>query len=316
MLFVISLNDANQDNIQQTQEQNQTGLVVVEEKEHLDSLVEMIDEGNEGVQLDEEVWELQNITSSWVTSSWFVQDNKVIIEIEEEEEWFFSKLFGKKDTLENEKETPENEIVVEVAPENQENLVKDTQENVLSTDVQSVIATYAPEIQTIQYSNYPGISLETSVGKEFQIGVHALKLNNKYFNETLGYMMKGDKVKQLQAENAKGCFEVEIITAQNTENIWKTGYVCKKYLQDLTSENVSGIIEEEYQTVYTSKIGDIITVEKKVVLENGIELIQWDQIDQMTVIDTQGCFIAHIFSSATIPSVVPIARVCMGDIKN
>jgi hypothetical protein len=90
---------------------------------------------------------------------------------------------------------------------------------VLSTDVQSVIATYAPEIQTIQYSNYPGISLETSVGKEFQIGVHALKLNNKYFNETLGYMMKGDKVKQLQAENAKGCFEVEIITAQNTENI-------------------------------------------------------------------------------------------------
>jgi hypothetical protein len=83
------------------------------------------------------------------------------------------------------------------------------------------IQKYAPEILSSS-AMYPGIDLETEIGKQFEIGVHSLKLNNMYFNDTLAYMMQGDSIKQLTTENSYGCFEVKITDSQLARNIGKT----------------------------------------------------------------------------------------------
>lgn len=89
---------------------------------------------------------------------------------------------------------------------------------------------------SVSRSNLPGLDLETAVGKEYAVGAHSLKLNNRFFNQALAYMMRGDIVRQI-GEERDGCFKIEIISSSNPKNIGKIGFVSKKYL---TETDVSG----------------------------------------------------------------------------
>ena len=234
--------------------------------------------------------------------------------ISEGKQGFFSKLFWK-----DEEEKVTEEWIVKFITESDgtqeqwESLVKETWGTLISTTSYANIKKYAPEVLAI--SDYPGVNLKTEIGKDFEIWVHSLKLNNAYFNETLAYMKRGDRVKQLTNENVHGCFMIEILDANNENNIWKTGYVCKKYLQ----EKGEYVIEEKIavEKVFpVSNIGDLITIEvPSVTFGEGIVLIKWDIIDQASATDSEGCFDAHVLSSQNIQYIVPVGNICYSDIK-
>ena len=204
------------------------------------------------------------------TSVWNIGneiENKDINEIgqeaiEEKSEWIFNKLFRSKDEIikeEDKLESKENTKTSanEVNSTDTESEI-DLAENTWEVTVSSIVNTWgnlsktqshkahtlpnASEAYMNQYAKediqisipmvQPG--LKTQVGKNFQIGVYSLKLNNADFNQTLAYMSKWDIVKQHTEENIYGCFLAEIITSRkNHYNIGKKGYVCKGYLRDV-----------------------------------------------------------------------------------
>lgn len=307
MLFVISSND-------QRNEETNTGSELTETltwtQEDLDNLVEMLDNDTDTWSVVEEDKSEENKTSSEEEIS--EEEN---VGNTDEDKWFFSRLFWEKD--ENEDASNENvEQGVETDDKNQ-NLVKDTQVKEVSATTQNAIETYAPEILSHKVEiDYPGLDLETEVGNEYEVWVYSLKLNNKFFNETLWYMMQGDVVKQLTQENSFGCFEVEVLSAKNEDNVWKNGYVCKKYLSESSDSNGwDNNVTNDTPSVSLTKVWDIITVEKETVLENGIMLSPGDIVDQMSPASENGCFTAHILSSQNEINIVPVANVCLSDIK-
>lgn len=318
MLFIISSNNkAGEDTL--------TGSANIEtltgaEKEDLDNLVDMIDgEENEvSEEENEQADETQeNSSQEVITDDADNAEAQTQEDTQEEKEGFFSKMFGGKS--ENTQEV--NEEITDEVSENytatQENLVKDTKETQISSETAYAVQTYAPEIYA-QPISYPGENIETQVGKEYEIWVHSLKLNNKYFNETLGYMMKGDRIVQLGEENAYGCFEVEILAAENTDNIGKVGYVCKKYLSDTNASTQQEVSQENVAknpSMSLTNVGDVITVEKDFTMSNGIVLSVGDTIDQMTPATEDGCFTAHILTAKIYPYVVPVGDLCLSDIK-
>ena len=295
MLFIISSNnkEPQDNNSGSLLEATQTGIT----QENLDSLIEKIDVEEEDTTSEEDTDISEDTTSDEVS-------------MEDEKEWFFSKLFSKKETQTGSEDTTADKWDVVVQKDDSGNLIKVSEQKEVSMATQNAVANYAPEI-LIQEQEYPGINLETAIGKEFEVGVHSLKLNNKYFNETLGYMMQGDSLKQLSVENAYGCFQVEVLNAKNTENNGKTWYVCKKYLQDTQNKNE---VVKTPAASYT-QVGDIITVEKAVTFWDDINLEPGDQIDQMTSSDENGCFLAHVYNSVVSHDVVPVGMICMKDIK-
>lgn len=315
MLFIISSNNKAGEN-------TLTGTTNIEtstgtEKEDLDNLVDMID-GEEN-EMNEEADEIQedNSQDNVMTDEADKTDTQAQEETQEEKEWFFSKMFGgKSDDTEEVKEEITNEVD-ENYTVTQENLVKDTKETQISSETAYVVQTYAPEIYA-QPISYPGENIETQVGKEYEIWVYSLKLNNKYFNETLGYMFKGDRIVQLGEENAYWCFEVEVLSAENTDNIGKVGYVCKKYLSDTSASTQQEVAQENISknpSMSLTNVGDVITVEKDFTMSNGIILSVGDTIDQMTPATEDGCFTAHVLTAKVYPYVVPVGDLCLSDIK-
>ncbi len=181
------------------------------------------------------------------------------------------------------------------------------------------IRKYAPEVLG-ESSMYPWINLETKIGKSFEIGVHSLKLNNKYFNETLAYIMRGDTVKQLTEENKYGCFEVEITQSVLDANQGKKWYVCKKYLQDIpSSEDTSEEVLSDNDTnvnesiVITTKIWDLIEVKKDGVVVGDAILSKGDLIDQMTSGGSE-CFTGRVYQSNTAEIMGVVGLVCAANL--
>ncbi|NDK09472.1 hypothetical protein GW846_01700 [Candidatus Gracilibacteria bacterium] len=180
--------------------------------------------------------------------------------------------------------------------------------------------------------NYPGTSLKTFVGKQFKVGVHSLRLNNVYFNETLAFMFEGDRVEQLTPENSYGCFKIKIISSSTTQNNGSMGYVCKKYLKDTTGGNVNTPVQKEIKKNVQSEqkvqeevkysgmqtqIGDIIMVNvDNVSFDNGeIKLQKGDSVDQMTKLDSAGCFIGRVFTAKIASSLEQVAKMCMSELR-
>ncbi len=133
----------------------------------------------------------------------------------------------------------------------------------------------------------------------YTIAVHSLKLNNKYFNQTLWYLMRGDIIKQISAMNSFWCFEAEVVSS-HTAPIEKW-YVCKKYLQiyETETEAYESIIETEKQVFLNTpktQIGDIVTVQVAQLDIQKYALFEGDTIDQMTDLDKEWCFIWRVLS--------------------
>lgn len=122
-------------------------------------------------------------------------------------------------------------------------------------------------------------SFETAVGKRFTIDVYSLKLNNKYFNQALAYMMKWDIVEQVSEENIYGCFQVEIISSLHISNNGKIGYVCKKYLAPVQENGVS------FETINDNRITTWIGSYYEVSLLDGGVFI-WDLNHEKIFLDS------------------------------
>lgn len=339
MLFIISSHSKKED-VSQTWSTLSGEVVDVVTDDDLDNLVKMLDE-EDSENSENDTAEVDNEAKPGFFASLFGKNKKKAEEVkdvdtvetvveestsvdtdasetteaeetspkeEEKKEGLFSKLFGGNDEKD---EAKESFVAGEQELSSEKNLMKDT--NIVeSVNNIELINTYAPEINA---QDYPGVDLETEIGKEFEIGVFSLKLNNAYFNETLAYMLRGDRVKQLTQENVRGCFMVEITKSQNPENTWKTWYVCKKYLQE-ASDMIETFTEAPVDVVeVTSKVGDIITLEKDLEFRDGISLSAGDKIDQLSPADSNGCFIAHVFETAVEFNVVPVAQVCSADLK-
>jgi hypothetical protein len=330
MLFVISSN-GNKTPITQTGSSVMpTGTGTMQED--LDSLVEMIDEDEEitdpvEIQTEEEV-----ISNEVATSIWELTEKKGL----------FSFMNWGKDE-ENENEENEDEDSMQEAPswsavvenDNQGETVNSrdqfirlagddaslTSQNVMKKSNSGIAASnaniqkYAPEILSSS-AMYPGIDLETEIGKQFEIGVHSLKLNNMYFNDTLAYMMQGDSIKQLTTENSYGCFEVKITDSQLARNIGKTWYVCKKYLREAAEGKQvnNNIIFPEVTITTDTQIGDFITIEKSdVILWNDV-LSAWDIVDQFSSGDEKGCFIVRVHDSVKAMNIGKVWTLCWTDL--
>ena len=298
--------------------------------------------------------------------------------VKEEEKWFFNKLFWKDDTAsgstnddeddsntespatDNKNDTAENEstdtkedtkIVSNVWVSNQNgNLVKAWGHKTMTNASDRYMSQYSLPKKTVEKNMYPWMNLKTAIGKEFQVGVHTLKLNNAYFNTTLAYMSHGDRLKQLTSENSYGCFQIEILSAKRNYNVGKKGYVCKKYLKNVgdttpaanvsaatpsttpmqthntsnshttPSNNVSESTQKQTSTQkYTwvqTQVGDLILVENtNYTFPSGHKLYYWDTLDQMTNLDENGCFTAHVSKSSNPDALGHVARVCMNNIK-
>jgi len=273
-------------------------------------------------------------------------DTKVMNEAEDEKkEGIISRIFGWKDEeIEGKNDNDEKEDSLKVENENaEENSLEEKNEdqgpkeelivvaswdtmnkksghlgkvkNKMSADAHSRAQTYAPETLWMKAVNFPGTNLETKVWKSFEIGVHSLRINNKSFTQKLGYLMKGDSITQLSEENVYGCFLMKVETSVIASSIGKEGYVCKKYLQELSSdinnrEEVVNIVaidhevavihewEDEENNTYElqTNIGDIITTTKAFPFA-GVILSPGTQLDQMSDGDSKGCFTARIFAS-------------------
>lgn len=147
----------------------------------------------------------------------------------------------------------------------QENLVKNT----LSETQKLMQDTAWNTHYSIPDADLPGNAIVPEVGKQYSVGVSSLKLNNKAFTQALAYLQKADTLEQIGAANTRGCFEVKVLSSYNAKNIGKTGYVCKKYLEESSLDtqavqpNTSAeqtVVSETTSLYPQTQIGDIISI--------------------------------------------------------
>lgn len=134
---------------------------------------------------------------------------------------------------------------------------------------------------TQTHTKLPGIHLDTEIGKKFQVGVQALKLNDKTFTHKLAYMSRGDVLKQLTWENRFGCFQIEILSASTPSNIGKKWYVCKKYLSDIQENTM--IVES-----WNAADKEISTLQEKIylkTLDSSVILMNQDSSETSVTLD-------------------------------
>ena len=134
----------------------------------------------------------------------------------------------------------------------------------------------------------PGVNLKTAIGNTYKLWVNGLKLNNAYFNKSLGVINKWDVVKQLTHENKYGCFKVNVISGDVAGKDW---YVCKKWF----TKNTNNVHIQN--NVITTKIGDIHTVSPKQLKLNNktfdttlTVMNAWDKLEQIGNENKHGCF--------------------------
>ena len=317
MLFLISTNGPKKDSYTGTGEKyTSTG------EQNLETLVEKLEE-----------WAEKNISEE--------------VKIQEKEKLsFFERIFGKKEEKNQIEDTktasgtiiipekkqdnpkisqklPSTSIIAGTQKKSSENLVKDTNVSVLP-NVKKDIQTIKNEVK----EDTKTTPIQTASGNIYQVTVNALKLNNKSFTQTLAFLKKNDRVQQIGSEDADGCFEVEVKTSHNIQNVWKRGYVCKKYLENILWEekqetaqetNIQNTVPEMTEDISKypqTKIGDIITIQRgaQLILKEYTDLAQGDRIDQMTNFDKYGCFIAHVYSSSLASSRDMVGRICLKDI--
>jgi hypothetical protein len=154
---------------------------------------------------------------------------------------------------------------------------------------------------------FPWLYLVTAPGKEFQVWVHSLKLNNKWFNKKLWFIMKGDTIKQLGFENVKWCFEVEVLQSTIESSIWKKAYVCKKYLSDISvdqkiEENEISTNIENIDASYTInkqyfKANTPTSLKTKSLQDTDLRVAISDVLLQISSLDNNGCFSVRVVGS-------------------
>jgi len=241
-----------------------------------------------------------------------------------EKKWIISKLFWKDDKKQDTIVSTGDDLIV---IKEDTNLVKETSSEISLSDKEN-IRLYAPEILAPEVK-LPGVNLETQIGKSYSVWVHSLKLNNKYFNTTLWYLMRGDTITQTTVENSYGCFEVLVDNSVHASNNGKTWYVCKKWLTEKSGDessvnNAPKVVVQTPVSEESSVNRDAIYIELPQLgiwtltaltndagsLSNSISLSSWDVIDQLDAEDESNCFTALVRETAIPASIWKVITVC------
>lgn len=296
MLFIIATN-----NPEISRENSEVQIEQEETEETVDSIDELIE------RLENEASEQEFVSED------AGEDDNLSVSEEPERRWFFARLFDRDSGQTKDTDTwlPDNLLEPEEA----------TQQSLQDSDDTEVQTPYVSHNTTTQST--PNTSLTKSLNSsywtdtvtspqwerakiesdellqdsQYTVIVHSLRLNNRYFNETLWYLMQGDIVKQVSTKNSFWCFEVEVLSSNTAyKQMW---FVCEKYLQIHNSEinETEGSIQEvslwDFPLTY---IGDIIELTTPQLDINGYALFSWDTIDQMSDLDSKGCFIWKVFT--------------------
>ena len=136
------------------------------------------------------------------------------------------------------------------------------------------------------------------IGQRFRVVTHSLRLNNKYFNETLGFLMYWDELISISESNSFGCFLAEVIDSNTAWGMqW---FVCQRFIsaiwEELYKDYTVQIEDEEVfpEVLLSSQIWDLITISQFQVDIDNNALFSWDQIEQLSEIDDTGCFIWRV----------------------
>ena len=278
--------------------------------------------------VDELVQKLENesLEANWFTWSWvdIVSDIDLDIEEKSESQWFFSRLFNRNNndesrsdnnSLSNQSDnnSPSNDYWQEIAWEDSkqnENFDApwDNQDTVSSLSV----GLYNP-IESSNHGNLVKWSLTSLVmwisstqesknilhkqdedftlWSRFRVATHSLKLNNVYFTETLWYLMQWDELVQLSQKNNFACFLVEVVKSDTAE--WKQGYVCEKYLDEVTEELQDSQAQETWDDLTLRddvQIWDIIELTQLQYDIDDKALFSWDYIEVLSPLSSSWCF--------------------------
>lgn len=347
MLFVISTND-NKTISNNAWSQINAELSTTGSESDLQQLVDKISvEDNVNVEEKKKINEQGEVIEDLVSNESKISNNS-----EWEKQWFFSRIFSRKwNEKKEDKDSNENSNVEweESQSELSDNLVDDESSNVDKEERESLIVKATEPGTTSQNLNLqkntsgmktssypvhkylsetlsyelPWVNLETKIGKNFEIWVHSLKINNYNFTEKLGYLMKWDILKQLSKENNYWCFEMEVLKSKIASSVWKKWFVCKKYLSE-TKESIeetiydaindNEIIQETPLFFEKTKIGDTIEVSKEGLSISDSELLVWDILDQMSEIDEDGCFTVRVHQSVVPKNLWVTWKVCVDEL--
>lgn len=339
MLFVISTNQKK--DLTTGTGATQTGTILEtwtgteDETSELNTLIDKItnDEIEDPETMTGSQEDSESMTGSWEEG----MDNEEKSDVEEETEPKKSFLdFFRKSAQEEPEETEETasgETIdedTEAASDTQEMKEPTTQKsmtqsapvkmsasaNIVKNNVSHASVESQLNFTQVGEIHLPGLNLVTKVGKTFQVGVHSLKLNNKHFTQKLGFMMQWDSVQQLTAENAYGCFEIEILSSSRPNMIGKKGYVCKKYLMDLpVTETVSTetLSETGYYKVSPVKLflNDAAFSQEKITT-----LDQGDILKATGTILTDGCFEVTVVGAKVQENHKKVWYVCPAYVSN
>lgn len=229
----------------------------------------------------------------------------------------------------NKKETSTAEWIQVQVPAYQKNYnedidstqkLKNTTTNIYPRTQSLASLWYEPRIAEEQFMQ------KRDIWSQYKVSVHALKLNNKYFNETLWYLHNGDMLTQLSSENMYGCFLAEHLTDAWEKKEW---YVCRKYLEYISDDtqdeaNLVGkneenneIVQLEYDNFKETFIWDMIILEKEQYDYEGKALFSWDIINQWSQLDEFGCFYGSVVYTHPLwyPELVwKLIHICQKDI--
>ena len=301
MLFIISSN--NPERIIQDTNGDEQSSTQGDELDIVDELIERLE--NEASEQDQEN------TQSEMEDSWDTEDQA----LEWQRQWFFSSLFNFRRDSQEDTDVVEDESDLDSANQSIENETEsdisewgnETSENITTTIYNEWWQTSFGHLSVWQYQINTSSSWVASqknrenntsgdhqaIGSRFQVATHSLRLNNKYFTETIWYLMKWDELVQLTEKNSYGCFMVDVVSSHTAQDI--QGYVCEKYLEilDEVSHRETAPMNNDIETtvlVPDTVIWDLISITSPQFDIDNLALFSWDMIEQLSELDSYGCF--------------------------
>ncbi len=346
MLFIISTSNTT-NNTQSWSTATSSGELV-DAEDTLDDLIDMLD-GEESASWT--TLEYSTESSSGSESEEEMQED--VQEEEEDKKWFFDFLFWGDDEEDESVETNSWSTQSGTTNQTSTGMIDDSQDTdttpVDSSDTDSQIESEVIQSKddglvktsgdkattykdTSAYDEYvaslPWNNIVAKVWNRYTVWVKALKLNNKYFNQSLWILYSGDTLEQIWTENSYGCFEVRVISSKNTKMNAGVWYVCKKWLKMDTSNDASPISNPETQVddipkentqtpvEVTTYIGDQISVSDLFIVLDNVPLEKWDIIDQVSETNIYtGCFSALVRETDILPSRGKVITACYREIN-
>lgn len=298
MLFIIASN--NPETTTQNNNWEQESLSDSDTSDIVDELIDRL----ESEAADDDIWDTQNDTETWEdTQTQDAQSN---------EEWFFSRLFGwtrndSEPSWEELSNDEDREEIVDADMDGRDVESEDQWDRQTDITVPHNEGEQAPwghltvwdtwgrsisyEMSYYTSTDITEISEWGKIGSRFHVATHSLRLNNKYFDKTLWYLMSWDELIQISERNTYGCFKVDVVMSSTAEGA--QGYVCERFLEMIDEETMiiesSDTMRETWLTLDT-EIWDLITITYPQVDIGDVALFSGDQIEQLTEIDAWGCF--------------------------